>query len=542
MTNDNNIILPPPRKRTVGKPKQGITGAEAVGVYNKPAPLKTQAADKKAKMYKPDKVNVVETEVIKYSKTPQAEIARERKVIWQPFDGVQTEFLASDEDEVLFAGGRGSGKSDCLIVDLLRFCHQKNFRALVIRRTMPELKELISRAKEIYYQAYPGVRWKEQEKMFIFPSGASVDFGYCDTIDDAERYRGQQYTWLGIDELTQYDSPEIYNKLKGSLRTTDSRIKIYVRATSNPTGRGRWWVKEFFIDNSPSGVPFYLEYDTPIGKMRISRKWFNSTVMDNPAILKNNPQYLATLASLPDALRKQWLEGSWEAVDGMAFPDFDAKHHVIEPFKIPNGWLKFRGCDWGFSSKAVCLWFATDFDNNLYVYREFVANGPAKQNEVVQKPKLTSDLFALAVLDKEKGEGVKYGVLDASTWAHRGDSGPSIAEEMILNGCMWRPSDRSPGSRKAAVMKMHQLLKFDTATGKPKIYVFNTCKEFIRCMTSLPVDESDPEDVDTDADDHAWDAAMYAIMSRPNLANGYDEWLSKASTPRPVIINSTFGY
>lgn len=535
---------PPPRQRRDGKfKKRGPKKAkEEVAKSNTPAPIKTAAADKRAKQYKPDKVNIVDTEVLKYSTTEQAEIARERKVIWKPFDGVQTAFLAADEDEVLFAGGRGSGKSSCLIVDLLRYCDKKAFRALVIRRTMPELRELISRAKEIYHEAFPGVRWKEQEKMFIFPSGAAVEFGYCDSVDDVERYRGQQYTWLGVDELSQWPTPEIYNKLKASLRTTDKHLKIYVRSTSNPTGKGRWWVKEYFVDNAPPGKPFYLEYDTPIGKMRISRKWFNSTVMDNPAILENNPQYLATLASLPDALRKQWLEGSWDAVEGMAFPDFSHDVHVIDPFKIPSSWLKFRGADWGYSSKAVCLWLASDHDNNLFVYRELAANGPAKPNAIMPAPRLTADMFAQKVVEMEHGENVKYGVLDCSTWANRGDSGPSIAEEMILNGCVWRPSDRSAGSRKAAVMKMHQLLKKDEVTGKPKIHIFSNCKELIKCLSSLPVDETDPEDVDTTADDHAWDALMYAIMSRPNLASGYDEWLAKESNPKPVIINNTFGY
>lgn len=541
MTNDS-FISPPLSTADKKKANKKLKGADAVKKAQRPAPLKEPEANKKAKAYKPDKANVIEDVVLKYSTEPQVEVARERKVIWQPFEGVQTDFLASDEDEVLFAGGRGSGKTACLMADALRYCNNKRFRALIVRRTMPELRNLISEAKELYFQAYPGVKWKEQEKMFVFPSGAAIEFGYCDNIDDVERYRGQQYTWLGIDELTHFDSPEIYNKLKGSLRTVDPSLKIYIRATTNPNGKGKWWVKEYFIDNSASGVPFVVEYDTPMGKMKISRKWFNSTVMDNPAILKNNPQYLAVLASYPEALRKQWLEGSWDAVDGMAFPEFNAAHHVIEPFKIPNGWLKFRGCDWGFSSKAVVVWLAADYDNNLYVYREFLANGPLKPNAIVQTPKYTADIFAQEVSKREIGENVRYGVLDVSTWANKGDSGPSIAEEMILNGCLWRPSDRSAGSRKAAVMKMHQLLKFDELTGKPKIFVFNTCKELIKCLGSLPLDENDPEDVDTDADDHAWDALMYAIMSRPNLSNGYDEWLSKDTNRRPVIVNPTFGY
>jgi PBSX family phage terminase large subunit len=532
-----------PRKRISSKRRKPYTkrAKDAVPLkQNKPQ--EEFYANRKAVAQKPDKAAVVDADILAYATTPEAEAARERKVIWQPFPGPQMEFLASDEEEVLFSGGRGSGKTTCLMVDPLRYCTNKKFRALIVRRTMPELRSLISEAKDLYFQAFPGVKWKEQEKMFVFPSGATIEFGYCDNVDDVERYRGQQYTWLGIDELTQFPTPEVYNKFKGSLRTTDASLKIYVRATTNPTGKGRWWVREYFVDCAPPGKTFALEYDTPIGKLRTTRKWFNSTVMDNPAIIKNNPQYLATLASMPDALRKQWLEGSWDAIDGMAFPDFSTSVHVIPPFKVPHSWLKFRGCDWGYSSRAACVWLASDHDNNLYVYREFGANGAVKANAFPQQARLTADAFAKAVVEREVGDNVKYGVMDASTWAHRGDSGPSIAEEMILNGCLWRPSDRSAGSRKAAVMKMHQYLKVDEFTGKPKIFIFDTCKELIKCLSSLPLDPNDPEDVDTKADDHFWDALMYALMSRPNLASGYDDWLSKTTDNRPVVIDSTFGY
>src|SRR5580692_1590229 len=99
----------------------------------------------------------------------------ERKVIWKPFEGPQTDFLSADEDEVLFSGGRGSGKSDAFLVDPLRYVHLPYFRALILRRTMPALKDLIRGAKELYFQAFPTVKWREQEKMFVFPSGASID-------------------------------------------------------------------------------------------------------------------------------------------------------------------------------------------------------------------------------------------------------------------------------------------------------------------------------------------------------------------------------
>lgn len=514
--------------------------------------LETKANAKAIETIHPNQkhFSIVDSDIVEHGTSELVQNAlHNKKIIWQPFPGVQTHFLESDEDEVLFAGGRGSGKSMCLIVDPLRYVNNKNFRALVIRRTMPELRELIGRAKEIYYAAFPGgVRWKEQEKMFTFSTGATIEFGYCDTIDDAERYRGQQYTWLGVDELTQYADPSIISKLKASLRTTDPTLKIYCRYTTNPTGRGRNWVKDYFIDKAPSGVRYTEEETIQLRDKKISlkttRKWFNSTVEDNPAILENNPQYLAILSSLPsDALRKAWLDGDWDAIEGMAFPDFDQKIHVLpkdKVFKIPRNWLKFRGCDWGYSSMAVCLWLAEDYDGNIFVYRELAANGPVNRNDV--RPRLTADTFAQKVMEMEAGENVRYGVLDMSTWAQRGDSGPSIAEEMEMQGCFWRQSDRSSGSRKAAKVLMHKLLKLDEYTQKPKIYIFPNCVQLIRCLSSLSVDENDPEDVDTDGFDHPWDALMYAIMSRPHPFGGNDTDPFNPLGDRPVVFNSTFGF
>lgn len=468
-------------------------------------------------------------------------------VIWQPYPGPQTEFLKCMEDEVLFSGGRGSGKSDCLIVDPLRYCNNKNFRGLVIRRTMPELRELISRAKNIYPQAYKGAKWKEKENSFVFPSGAQIDFGYCDKEDDVERYRGQQYTWLGVDEISQYPSQSILEKLKGSLRTTDPSLSVFVRATTNPTGSGRQWVKERWIDKDPEGgnrVEECVEVEG-FGEMKITRKWFNSTVRDNPALLENNPHYLAQLASLPETLRRQWLYGDWDAADGLAFPEFRNDVHVVKPFKVPNNWYKFRACDWGFSSMAVCLWFAVDYDNNIFVYREY-----ATSHE-------TADVFANNIKQREANEYIKVGYLDGSVWAKRGEMGETVADTMMRMGLNWVPSDRSPGSRKSGKAIVHKFLRlsdtFDEITGeatvKPKLFIFDTCKEIIKELGTLMLDPNDAEDIDkskkTSIPDHAYDALRYGLMTRPDVNFPDDPFVNNNSAGRDILpppVDSVFGY
>lgn len=468
-----------------------------------------------------------------------------KKVIWKPFEGPQTDFLAANEDEVLFEGGRGRGASTALTVDPLRYVSNKHFRALILRRTMPELKEIISKAKEIYFQAFPTVKWHQQDKHFTFPSGASIEFGYCDSADDIERYRGQEYTWLGIDEISQFPDIDWYYRLKGSIRS--SHMRTLIRATSNPTGIGRNWVKEYWIDAGDPNTTIIQKIDSPFGELVTTKKYIKGTVRDNPALMQS-PQYLAILSSLEEPLKSAWLDGSWDIIAGMAFPEFNKKYHTVDPFAIPSSWLKFRGADWGYASPAVCLWCAVDQTNNIYVYREFAVNGEISRKRY-EEP-ITAEKFGRRVLELEQGEFVRYGVMDVSCWAKKGDPGPSIAEAMEMERCFWRQSDRSAKQRESGKLEMHRLLKLnDTvneATGeitkKPKIFIFNTCKELIRCLSSLPVDETNPEDVDTKANDHAWDALMYALMSRPNIANGWDDWLNKAHREKPVIVDEQFGY
>ena len=210
---------------------------------------------------------------------------------------------------------------------------------------------------------------------------------------------------------------------------------------------------------------------------------------------------ISCLASLPEVQRKQFLDGDWDAYEDSAFPEFSKATHVVEPFEIPRGWYKFRAADWGYSSPACVLWFAVDYNNNLWIYRELYTK------------KVTADVFARQVISLERDEYIHYGVLDVSTWAKRGDVGPSIAETMIQNGCRWRPSDRSPKSRINGKLEVHKRLKVNDT--EPGIRIFSNCKNLIRTLSTLPTDDKNPEDVDTNAEDHAYDALRYGCMSRP---------------------------
>jgi len=426
-----------------------------------------------------------------------------QKVIFKPNKGPQTDFLAAPEREVFYGGARGGGKSYAMLIDPLRYCHKAGHRALLLRRTMPELRDIINHSQRLYSQAFPGAKWREQEKEWRFPSGAKIEFGYAENMTDALRYQGQSYTWIGIDELPQYPSPDIYNFLRSSLRSVDPTIPVYLRATGNPGNIGSQWVREMFVNPAVPNTTFDIRVDTPVGTKTITRRFIPAKLQDNPYLMQTD-DYYAMLASLPEVQKKQFLDGDWDAFEDSAFPEFKKDIHIVEPFEIPKGWQRFRAADWGYSSPACCLWFAIDYDNNLWVYRELYTQ------------KITADVFAKKVLTLEQGEYIRYGVLDASTWAKRGDVGPSIAETMIQAGCRWRPSDRTPRSRINGKLEIHKRFKFtDDKEKEPGLRFFSTCRNLIRTLPILPLDDNNIEDINTHTEDHAYDALRYGCTSRP---------------------------
>ena len=472
---------------------------------------------------------VIDKQILESVPDNVREHVNKQNVIFEPNEGPQMQFLASSEREVFYGGARGGGKSYAMLVDPLRYCHKAAHRALLIRKTMPELRDMITHSQRLYSKAYPGAKWREQEKEWRFPSGARIEFGYADNMTDALRYQGQSYTWIGIDELPQYPTPDIFNFLRSSLRSVDPTIPVYLRATGNPGNVGSQWVKEMFVNPNTPNEPFYINIETPVGVKQISRRFIPAKLEDNPYLMQTD-DYYAMLSSLPEIQRKQFLEGDWDAFENSSFPEFNKTIHTVDAFDIPKSWSKFRACDWGYSSPACCLWFAVDWDNNLWVYRELYTT------------RVTADRFAKMVMDLEQGEYIKYGILDSSTWARRGDVGPSIAETMIVEGCRWRPADRSPKSRVNGKMELHKRLKIDAVTESPQLKIFNNCKNLIRTLPLLPVDKHNPEDVDTYSEDHAYDALRYGVMSRPLNPNSSDGFLKTEKDPKFKPADSVFGY
>jgi len=461
---------------------------------------------------------VEETFVEKASSSLKAEL--KENVIFSPNEGPQTDFLAAGETDVLYGGAAGGGKSYAMLVDPLRFAHRAAHRALILRRSMPELRELIDKSRELYPKAFPGCRYREVEKLWNFPSGAKVEFGFLERDADVYRYQGQAYSWIGFDEITHLPTEFSWNYLASRLRTTDSEIVPYMRCTANPGGSGAQWVKKRYISPAPPNESF-------MGDDGITRKFIPARLNDNPYLAQDG-RYEQMLKSLPPTQRKQLLEGNWEIAEGAAFTEFDRHLHVVEPFEIPLHWERTKGLDYGYASESACVWAALDpTDGTLIIYRELYRKG------------LLATELAEMLTNMELNDPTSVrGVLDTACWSRTGTTGPTVAETLIQGGHKLRPADKN---RVAGKIQIHEHLKVQPS-GRPRMQIFNTCPNLIRELQSIPLDRNNPEDVDTHASDHAYDALRYLIMSRPRINDPMSQIRSLQREQHFQPFDSTFGY
>ena len=448
------------------------------------------------------------------AKPPEFDVEYAQSVVFQPNPGPQTQYLASSEREVLYGGAAGGGKSYATLADPLRNLNNQDFSGLLVRHTTEELRELIQKSQELYPKAIPNIKWSERKSQWTTPRGGTLWMSYLDRDTDVMRYQGQAFNYVAFDELTQWNSPYSWNYMRSRLRSANKDLGLYMRATTNPGGPGHSWVKKMFIDPAKPNTPFWAtdietsevlkfpQGHSKAGQPLFKRRFIPASLFDNPYLAESG-DYEAMLLSLPEHQRKQLLEGNWDVNEGAAFPEFNRKIHVTDPYDIPKSWTRFRSCDYGYGSYTGVVWLAVSPTEQLIVYRELYCS------------RVTATDLADMILDAEQDDNIRYGVLDSSLWHKRGDTGPSLAEQMNQKGLRWRPSDRSKGSRVAGKNELHRRLQVDEFTEEPRLVFFSSCNNMIAQLPGLPLSKNNPEDVDTNAEDHLYDALRYGIMTRP---------------------------
>jgi len=446
--------------------------------------------------------------------------AKETFVAWKP-QKRQAEFMCRPEYEALYGGAAGGGKSEALVAEALRQVHNPAYRGIIFRKTYPQLRELVLKSMRIYKSAYPDAVYNSTEHCWIFPSGARIYFGSMPNADSYINYQGLSFAFIGFDELTHFTEEE-YLYLIGRNRADGEGLRIYIRSTANPGGIGHSWVKARFITCTKPNTP--LEYEMTVedsdGKpvtIKRSRIFIPSSVWDNKILLSNDPNYLANLAMQSESKRNALLYGDWDSFEGQVFSEWRnnpnpkmLKTHVIEPFEIPKHWKRYRSFDFGYAKPFAVQWWAQDPDGVLYLYRQlYGCDGSPnvgiriEPREIARRIRQTEEIY-------EQGNHI-IGVADPSIWDESRGIDGTVIYMMEREGIYFEKGDnkRIPGK-----MQVHYRMAFDE-NGRPMMYVFDTCRDFIRTVPALVYSNTNVEDIDTTMEDHDYDAMRYMFMLNP---------------------------
>ena len=417
----------------------------------------------------------------------------------------QTLFLKDKHRHIAYGGARGGGKSWAVRTKakLLAFRYP-GIKILIVRKTYKELQN--NHIEQLTAELAGFAKYNRSDKMFRFPNGSTISFGYCANEGDLGQYQGAEYDVVFIDEAGQLQESWI-RKINLCVRGTNGFPKR-TYYTLNPGGPGHAYFKRVFVDRN------FNPDEDPNDYFFIQAK-----VEDNKALMDTQPDYLRELENLPPTLRAAWKDGRWDVYEGQFFEDFRdvPEHykdrrwtHVIEPFEIPDGWTICRSYDFGYGKPFSCAWWAVDYDGTIYRIMELygctrtpnegVKWTPDKQFEEIHKTEMQHPWL--------KGKTI-IGVADPAIWdASRGES---VADTAARYGVFFTPGDNE---RIAGWMQCHYRLQFDE-DGYPRMYVFNTCRAFIRTIPLLIYDEHKVEDLDTTMEDHVADEWRYFCMSRP---------------------------
>ena len=404
----------------------------------------------------------------------------------------QEQFFLADARHIAYGGARGGGKSWAMRRKfvLLAFRYA-GLRLLLLRRTLPELNE--NHVLPLQRELNGLVAYQATQRAFQFPNGSRIKLGYCDREADVFQYQGQEYDVIGLEEATHFTETQMQflTTCNRSVRTDFSPRMYY---TCNPGGVGHAWVKRLFIDRNYRNSEKAEDY-----------VFIPARVTDNPVLLRSNPQYLETLENLPEHLRKAYLDGNWDVLEGQFFQEFDRSLHVVDPTRLPMEWKRFRAMDWGYNDPCCVLWFAVAPEGRLYVYRELYLR-KTLSSEIARRVKALSE-----------GERIAYTVASPDAWQQRGlkgSEGESIAEVFSKNGVPLLPADnaRVPGWQRVR----EALAKREDGT--PELLIFATCRNLIRTLPTLTFDVHDCEDVSDNCEDHAPEVLRYGLMSRPRPA------------------------
>lgn len=517
------------------------------------------------------------------------------RIVWQALPGSQQLAMTQPCDEFLYSGTRGPGKTDTQLMNFRARVGQgygSYWRGVIFDRRYKDLDDIIKKSKK-FYQFNDGARFLASgELKWVWPTGEELLFRHMHSSADYWNYHGQEFAWIGWNELTKQPTSELYDMMLSCNRTSfvpeihspklsweevgllrDCResgwpledmvgsakaewirkklmppIPLQVFSTTNPFGAGHNWVKDKWIE--PNGVR------VPPGKVvTVTQNIFNPQTQKNEDVTRTqsylqgswkentylSPKYILGLTNISDPnKRKAWLKGSWDISAGGALDNvWDPAYQVIPRFPIPEGWTKLeRSLDWGSTHPFSVGWWAIangeevqipdqlgkvrgrvfcPAKGSLIQFYEWYGTEKIGTNRGIR---LGARKLATGILSREAelkhAEWIRSEVLPGPADNQISNVNEaetrSIESLMASEGVRWKKSDKAPGSRKIGLELIRGALENSITGDAPGLYFMEHCVGSIKTLPNLPRDEDDPDDVDTEAEDHPYDMVRYQVL------------------------------
>lgn len=472
------------------------------------------------------------------------------KVVWRPFPGAQELALTCPANEILLQGTRGPGKTDTQLMMFKRHVGQgygRYWRGIIFDRAYKNLDDLVDKSHRWFNEFGDGAKFfaGKSELKWVWKTGETLLFRVMKKENDYYNYHGQEFPFIGWNELTKYPSSACYDAMMSCNRSSFlpppgsgiPKIPLVVVATTNPYGVGHNWVKRMFIDPAAPGMLQKLTteaYNPATGEreqITRTRTHIFFSYKENPRL---DAKYIAGLEAIKDEnKRRAWLLGDWSITAGGAFDDLWGDHLLTRRFPIPKGWRVDRSLDWGSSKPYSVGWWAeangeeitmpdgqkwAPVAGSLFRIYELYGTSVLGSNEGVRQP--AEDVAEEIRRIDEKllsggwiQEAVQPGPADNSIRAVADPSSPTTEANFNCRGVYWTNSDKTQGSRKIGLELARQRMK-NAKTGEgPGMYFFTNCKAALYLLPTLSRDEDDPDDVDTEGEDHLYDDLRFRVLS-----------------------------
>lgn len=345
----------------------------------------------------------------------------------------------------------------------------------------------------------------------IRASGGKISNIIFRQLEEPDKLRSLNLSGFYIDESSQV-SETAFMLLQGRLRGPGLRKGFL---TTNPNGHD--WQYQWFVRQDMFSGP-------DVVKAKAQFKLIKAPSTENTHLPDG---YVSSIMAMwsPERIKRE-IEGSFDAFEGMVYHEFRRDLHVIQPFVIPSDWTRVIGIDHGYRNPSAWVWGAIDYDENLYIYREFyekewLVEEIIKGNRKLNKP---------GVLQLMRGEKIEQARMDPSTRAVRGTSGLSDWDTYMDHLPKDFPMLPANNEKTAGIDRVKSYLKLNSRTNKPRMFIFNTCHNVIDEMSKYRYKELLPgqqgktneKEEPVKVDDHALDALRYLVMSRPEPPSSED--------------------